>query len=48
MKWKVRYGQAAKDWITAPGHPPLRLRGILCSVERDGEVTLSDRVIRLG
>ncbi len=20
-KWKVRYGQAAKDWITAPGHP---------------------------
>ena len=47
VKWKVRYGQAAKDWITAPGHPPLRLRGILCAVEKDGEVSLSDRLQRL-
>ncbi len=44
VKWKVRYGQAAKDWITAPGHPALRLRGVLCSVEADGEVHLSDRL----
>ncbi len=44
VKWKVRYGQPAKDWITAPGHPTLRLRGILCSVEQDGEVTLADRL----
>lgn len=47
VKWKVRYGAAAKDWITAPGHPPLRLRGILCSVERDGLIRNGDRVTRL-
>jgi hypothetical protein len=44
VKWKVRYGQAAKDWITAPGHPPLRLRGILCEVVEDGLVSLGDRI----
>lgn len=42
VKWKVRYGAEAKDWITAPGHPPLRLRGVLCSIERDGEVRRGD------
>jgi hypothetical protein len=47
VKWKVRYGKAAKDWITAPGHPELRLRGILCSVEQDGEVALGDPVRKL-
>lgn len=48
VKWKVRYGQAAKDWITAPGHPALRLRGVLCSVEVDGEVSVGQmlRVLR--
>ncbi len=43
-KWKVRYGADARAFIDAPGHPELRLRGILCSVEVDGEVTLSDRL----
>lgn len=47
VKWKARYGAAAKDWITAPGHPELRLRGILCAVVEDGEVTLGDRLARL-
>ncbi|AWB49499.1 hypothetical protein HYN69_14220 [Gemmobacter aquarius] len=42
VKWKVRYGQDAKDWVTAAGHPELRLRGVLCSIERDGVVTLGD------
>ncbi|PSL19298.1 hypothetical protein [Shimia abyssi] len=42
VKWKARYGTAAKDWITAPGHPELRLRGILCSIERDGEIRKGD------
>lgn len=42
VKWKVRYGQEAKDWITLPGHPPLRLRGILCSVEEDGWIATGD------
>jgi hypothetical protein len=48
VKWKARYGAEAKDWITAPGHRELRLRGVLCSVEADGEVRLGDviRVIR--
>lgn len=47
VKWKVRYGEAAKDWITAPGHPALRLRGILCAVVQDGVVGLTDRLHRL-
>lgn len=42
VKWKVRYGKDAKDWITRPGHPELRLRGVLCSIERDGVVSLGD------
>lgn len=44
VKWKQRYGAAAKDWITAPGHPPLRLRGLLCSVEGDGIIRTGDRL----
>jgi len=42
VKWKARYGAAAKDWITAPGHPSLRLRGVLCSIEQDGEISNGD------
>ncbi|WP_126974878.1 MOSC domain-containing protein [Frigidibacter oleivorans] len=44
VKWKVRYGAEAKDWITAPGHPPLRLRGILCEIVADGEVAVGDPI----
>ena len=44
VKWLVRYGQDAKDWVTAPGHPALRLRGILCAVHQDGVVTRTDRL----
>jgi hypothetical protein len=43
-KWKVRYGEAAYHWIRAAEHRHLRLRGVLCSVESDGEVALGDRV----
>lgn len=43
-KWKVRYGADARAFIDAPGHPPLRLRGVLCAVEQDGVVALSDRL----
>ncbi len=43
-KWKVRYGADARAFIDAPGHPELRLRGILCAVEEDGEVRLTDRL----
>lgn len=47
VKWKARYGSAAKDWIVAPGHPTLRLRGILCAVERDGIVRLGDTIRKI-
>jgi len=47
VKWKNRYGAAAKDWITAPGHPELRLRGVLCRIVSDGEVSVGDRLIKL-
>ncbi|WP_128254741.1 MOSC domain-containing protein [Falsirhodobacter deserti] len=45
VKWKVRYGADAKNWIVA--QPELRLRGILCSVEQDGEVWVGDRITKL-
>ncbi len=47
VKWKVRFGRDALDWVAAPGHLPLRLRGLFCSVERDGNVRLGDTVRRL-
>lgn len=49
-KWKARYGEAAYAWARDPRHQGKRLRGVLCSVEQDGTVTLSDRlqVIRRG
>ncbi|WP_418904099.1 hypothetical protein [Cereibacter sphaeroides] len=46
-KWKARYGVAAKDWIVAPGHAALRLRGILCSIEEGGVVAATDRLRKL-
>jgi hypothetical protein len=50
VKWKTRHGQAAKDFIVQPGHAPLRLRGIICAVEADGDVRCTDtlRVLRRG
>ncbi|MFB2532311.1 hypothetical protein ACEYYA_09085 [Paracoccus sp. p3-h83] len=47
VKWKTRYGIAAKDWITAPGHPQLRLRGVLCSIVRDGLIQEEDRLVKI-
>ncbi len=42
VKWKVRYGLDALRWVES--RPELRLRGVLCSVEQDGEITLDDRL----
>jgi hypothetical protein len=42
VKWKVRYGAAAKAWVSAPDHRALRLRGVLCSVARDGVLRNGD------
>lgn len=47
VKWKARYGADAKDWITLPGHAPLRLRGVLCAIERDGVIGLGDTIRKL-
>lgn len=46
-KWKVRCGRDAYDWTTAADHLPLRLRGLFCSVERDGELRLGDTLRRI-
>ncbi len=45
VKWKVRYGADAKDWLVTPEHIPLRLRGVLCRVTRAGVISKTD-VIR--
>jgi MOSC domain-containing protein YiiM len=47
VKWKVRCGRDAFDWVTTPKALALRLRGLFCSVEQDGEVRLGDRIHRL-
>lgn len=44
-KWKVRMGKAAHDWTRA--HAACRLRGLYCSVEQDGQITLTDAITRL-
>ena len=41
-KWKVRFGAAAMQWVIDPAHAGLRLRGLLCAVEADGEVAVGD------
>jgi hypothetical protein len=41
-KWKVRYGEAAFDWVRA--HRELRLRGVLCSIVANGVIRLGDAV----
>jgi len=43
-KWKVRYGAPAYDWVRHPDHRTYRLRGVLCSIERDGVIRLGDKV----
>lgn len=43
-KWKVRYGAQAYDWVRHPDHRAYRLRGVLCSIERDGVIRLGDKV----
>jgi len=46
-KWKVRLGKPAYTWIRAPAHAGLRLRGLFCSVEQDGVVTIDDKIKKL-
>ncbi|PZQ97999.1 MAG: hypothetical protein DI533_12795 [Cereibacter sphaeroides] len=44
VKWKARYGADALKWVANPAHAAYRLRGVLCSIEEDGELTLDDRL----
>ncbi|OIQ32089.1 MAG: hypothetical protein BM562_06185 [Alphaproteobacteria bacterium MedPE-SWcel] len=46
VKWKVRYGAAAKEWVETAENRPLRLRGILCSVENAGTFRTGDRLTK--
>jgi hypothetical protein len=43
-KWKVRMGRDAYAWVRAKAHGAYRLRGLFCSVEQDGVVTLGDTI----
>jgi MOSC domain-containing protein YiiM len=43
-KWKVRCGKDAYAWVRAKATAQHRLRGLYCSVEQDGIVTLEDRI----
>ncbi|MGQ0567857.1 MAG: MOSC domain-containing protein [Gemmobacter sp.] len=47
VKWKVRCGRAAYDWIVTPEHLRLRLRGLYALIEQDGQVRLGDTIRRL-
>lgn len=45
VKWKARCGRPALNWVRA--HEDLRLRGIFCSIEEDGDVCVGDNIVRL-
>ena len=47
VKWKVRYGADALDWVRQEDHVKFRLRGILCSVHKDGVISNGDRLTKL-
>ncbi len=47
VKWKVRYGDDAKDWIVRPENLKYRLRGILCEIVEDGFVNVGDLICKL-
>lgn len=47
VKWKTRYGVESVRWINRADNKPLRLRGVLCEIVKDGEVTLSNKLIKL-
>lgn len=46
-KWQQRYGGDSLRWINFPRHRPLRLRGILCKIVRDGRVSKGDLLTKV-
>lgn len=47
IKWKERYGEESLRWLNHRPYRPLRLRGILCRVVQDGEISATDRIRKL-
>ncbi len=47
VKWKVRYGEDALDWVREPNHVPLRLRGVLCKIVQDGVIENGAKLTKL-
>jgi hypothetical protein len=47
IKWKERYGEESLRWLNHRPYRKLRLRGILCSVVKDGEISTKDRICKL-
>ena len=47
VKWKARYGEEALKWVNAPENRKFRLRGVLCSIERDGVIQTGDRLTKV-
>lgn len=45
VKWKARCGKPAYTWVRS--NEALRLRGIFCSIEEDGDVLIGDEIVRL-
>ena len=44
VKWKKRYGVDSVKWINHAAHRPYRLRGVLCSIVKTGDISASDRI----
>lgn len=47
IKWRLRYGDAAKEWVTDPRYDDLRLRGVLCRVAKAGVIRNGDVIAKL-
>ena len=47
IKWKASYGEESLRWLNHRPYRPLRLRGILCRVVQDGEISATDRIRKL-
>lgn len=47
-KFRARLGDDALRWVNAKENRPYRLRGVYARIVEPGEVTLGDRVVRVG
>ena len=47
VKWKVRYGVAALNWVREDKNIKYRLRGVLCEIIKDGTIANGDLLTKL-